>query len=414
MPLLVYGINHQSAPIAIREKLAFDAMAIPNALSALIEHNAVSEAVILSTCNRTEIYANLTAYFPLQQWLQQQKGLGHLDLSAYDYAYHDIDAIRHIMRVASGLDSMILGEPQIFGQIKQAFQLAQDAGAIGDLFLQLFPTVFETSKHVRTHTDICAHPVSLAYAIMQIAKQTYQNLSNHTALLVGSGEMIELVATHFHQHGLARLIVANRSIDKTQHLAEKFRAETVSIAQLPQLLTQADIVVSATRSQLPIIGKGTLETTMALRDNRPLLIFDLAVPRDIEPEAAALSRIQLFNIDDLQKIITDNLQNRRQAAIQAESMIERKASQFMQELQTRNAHSIITDFRKRLESMRDETLEKARDQLQAGIDPHIVLEQFARTLTNKILHQPTVKLREAASEAQTETLQLAKHLFELE
>lgn len=414
MPLLAYGINHQTAPIAVREKLAFSPETIPDTLKALTAEEGIEEAVIISTCNRTEIYANLSTYFPLQQWLQKEKEIKHIDLSAYDYAFHDIDAVRHMMRVASGLDSMVLGEPQIFGQIKQAYQFAQEAGTIGVFLQQLFPAIFQTSKHIRTNTDICTHPVSLAYTITQLAKKLHGDLSGCHALLVGSGEMIELVARHLHQNDIKNLTFANRTIEKTQALADTLQGTTHPISHIPELLPTTDIVISATRSQLPIIGKGMLETATNSRKPNPLLLVDLAVPRDIEAESAALDSIHLYNIDDLQEMIASNLENRQQAAAHAESLIELKATEFLQALNIRNAQGIITDFRRRLESMRDTELEKALSQLANGVDPQIVLEQFARGYTKKILHQPTVKLRQAASEAQTETLQLAKHLFELE
>lgn len=414
MPLLAYGINHESAPIAIRERLAFDPKAIPNALKALTKEEAISEAIILSTCNRTEIYANLTNYFSLQNWLQQQKKLSHLDLSSYAYAFHEVDAICHIMRVASGINSMVLGEPQIFGQLKQAYQIATDTDATGQLFNLLFPTVFETSKHIRSNTAICKHPVSLAFAITQLAKKGVGNLSDCNALLIGSGEMIELIATHLHQHDIKQLVIANRTLEKTAQIASNTQAKNVEIRCVPEQLIDADIVVTATRSQLPIIGKGTLETVLKARNNKPLLLFDLAVPRDIEPEAATLDPIQLFNIDHLQEIISENLQNRKQAAQEAEKIITEKAAEFLKQQQLFQARSIITDFRTHLEKMRDNELNKALSQLQNGIDPQIVIEQFGRSLVNKILHQPTVNLREAASTAQHDTLKAAKQLFELE
>ena len=413
MALLVYGVNHHSAPIDIREKLTFDPKRLPEALTELKQQDAVEEAIILSTCNRTEIITHLSSYFSLQQWLQKQKNLAHLELSSYDYAFHDIEAVSHVMRVASGLDSMVLGEPQIFGQIKQAYQIAQSSGSVGQRLTQLFKMVFETGKEVRSSTDICAHPVSLAYVIMQIAKNEFRSFADKRILIIGSGEITDLVTTHFLEQNPLSITIANRTPEKVKHLTTSNVVTIAHIGQLPQLIKNADIIISATRSQLPIIGKGTLETASTVRDQQPQFIFDLAVPRDVEPEAATLPQVYLYNIDDLQKIISNNLQNRQEAALEAEKIIAAKAEKFFQELQVRSARDIIINFRKCLESMRDHELNKALDQLRTGIDPQIVLEQFARSLTNKILHQPTIKLREAASEAQSETLQLAKHLFEL-
>lgn len=414
MPLLAYGINHQSAPIEIREKLTFNPQQLSDALQSLAKQTAVEEAVILSTCHRTEIYAHLSAYFPLQQWLQNQKSLKPNTLNPYDYAYHDIEAVQHLMRVASGLDSMILGEPQVFGQMKQAYQVAEEVGTVGPLLQRLFPAVFESSKHIRTNTDICTHPVSLAYAITQLLETHYGSLTDHHALLIGAGETIKLIATHLHQHGLQQLSIANRTRTHAERIANPIQAEVISLSEIAEKLKQVDIVISATGSHSPMITRNMVEEALLQRDHRPLFLMDLALPRDIDFEIASLTSVTLYNIDDLQQIIANNIQHRQQAALQAESFIELHANEFMRNQRIHHAHDIIADFRHHMESLRDSELQKALHQLELGHDPHTVMTQFGRSLVNKIIHQPTLKLREAASDLQTETLQAAKVLFELE
>lgn len=414
MPLLVYGINHQSAPVSIREQLAFDANSIPEALSALSAHAAVDEAVILSTCNRTEIYTQLNQYLSLQHWLQTFKKLKNLDISPYCYAHHELDAVVHIMRVASGLDSMILGEPQVFGQLKQAYQTALNTKTIGSTFQQLFPAVFSTGKHIRTNTPICAHPVSLAYSITQLSKKMHGDLSECHVLLVGAGDTIELVATHLSQQDVKSITIANRTIDNATRIAKPIGAKAISTENIDTHLNQAHIVVTGTSSPSPIITKKIVQNAQKATDHTPLFLVDLAVPRDIEPAVTSVPGVSLYNIDNLEKIISENLDNKREAAKQAEEMILLQADYFYQKIRIHNARDIIHSFRTHIETLRDTELAKAVDQLQNGHDAQVVLTQFGRNLVNKILHQPTVKLRQAASEEQFETLRLAKTLFELE
>lgn len=412
--MLVFGINHHTAPIAIREKLAFNATQLPIALQDLVSQQAINEAVILSTCNRTEIYTNTIPIPTLQQWLARQKSLIDLDLNPYCYTHHDMDAVRHIMRVACGLDSMVLGEPQVLGQMKQAYQIAQDAGTIGHHLKYLFPAVFEASKQIRTDTNIGANPVSIAYAITQLSKNIYDRLSDCRVLLIGAGETVELIATHLHGIGVKQIIIANRTIEKTQHLVETLHVHAIQMQDIPVYIKESDIVISATTSQLPILGKGLIESTLQYKKNRPLLLIDLAVPRDIEPEVANLDRVCLYNIDDLQTIIAQNLKNRFEASKQAELMIDLQASQFLRKMRVFHARHVITEYRDRLDKIRLCELEKAMGQLQKGDDPKAVLELFGQNLVNKIMHHPTIKLREAASEDQCEIFQRIKTFFELE
>lgn len=414
MPLIAYGINHRTAPIAIREKLSFTELQLPHALEALVAQENVSEAVILSTCNRTEIYTKGDDITTIQQWLADYKLLPDDQLFHYGYVHRDTDAIKHIMRVASGLDSMVLGEPQVLGQMKQAFHIANRTGTVGGHLKHLFPAVFETSKQVRSQTEIGSHAVSLAYAIVQLAKQTYGDLSACRFLLIGAGETIELVATHLRGIGLSNLCVANRTLEKTQGMVNTLNVQAIRIQDIPSQLKETDIVISATASQLPIIGKGMVETALRYRKEKPMLLIDLAVPRDIEPEVASLPFVHLHNIDDLQAIIAKNLKSRTNAAEQAEAIIDLQTTLFMQKMRIYRASHVIAEYRDRLDKIRISELEKAVMQLQRGQDPKQVLELFSQQLVNKIMHHPTVKLREAASENECEMFQRIKTFFEIE
>lgn len=412
MSLIAFGINHHTTPITIREKLALNETQLPDALQDLVKHDAIDEAVILSTCNRTEIYANTKDASALQQCLIKHKSIA-IDLSPYAYTYADIDAVRHIMRVASGLNSMVVGEPQILGQMKQAYFAAQNAGATGVFLNQLFPAIFTASKVIRTNTAIGAHPVSIAYAITQLSKKYYGTLSDRTILLIGAGETIQLAATHLHGVGAKKIIIANRTLEKSNVIAHTINAQTICMQDIPDQLKNCDIVISATASQLPIIGKGLIESTLKNNNGRSLLLVDLAIPRDIEPEVAKLARAHLFHLDDLQSIITENLKGREAASKQAEIMIDVEADQFYEKMRVFRARRVIAQYRDRLDSIRLEEQNKALQQLQNGHDPQRVLEQFGHTLINKIMHHPTIKLREAASEEKCEIFQHIKTFFEL-
>lgn len=413
MQLLAYGINHHTAPVAIREKCAFNATQLPSALTSLYTLPSIREAMILSTCNRTEIYTNAVDVTTIRHWLTQQKSLSESELSQHSYAYHDMHAVRHIMRVASGLDSMVLGESQILGQLKQAYQTAKNTGTVGNHLKHLFPMVFETSKHIRTETKIGAHPISLAYAITQLSKNSDHLLSDQRVLLIGAGETIELIATHLHGLGVKKITIANRTLEKIQPMMDALQAQGIQLHDIPVHIKESDIVISATASQLPILGKGLIENTLKDRKNRRLLLIDLAVPRDIEPEVAELPQVQLYNLDDLQAYIAANLKNREDAAKQAETLIELQTSHFMQKMRVFHARHVIAEYRDRLDKIRLHEQEKALHQLTAGYDPRIVLEEFGRNVLNKIMHHPTIKLREAASEEKCEIFQRIKTFFEL-
>lgn len=406
-----FGINHETAPIEIREKVSFDNNQLPSALLNLMSLESIEEAVILSTCNRTEIYTNRTQESLLQQWLTKHKSLHHFDITPYCYTYYDMDAIRHIMRVAAGLDSMVLGESQILGQMKEAFQTAQNIGTIGTHLKQLFPTVFATSKCIRAQTDIGAHPISIAYAVTKLVKKNVASFSNAKVLLIGAGEMIELVATHLHASGLTHLIIANRTTEKTNFLISLKPTETIELDNIPHYLADIDIIISATSSPFFLLTKEIMEN---ISHHQPsILMIDLAVPRDIDPDINTLSYVNLYNIDDLKLIIDENIKNRTQAALRAEEIIECHAIAFQRKMRIYHASHIISEYRQRLDNIRESELIHAHQQLLKGQDPKMVLEQFGHQLINKIMHHPTVKLREAASEDQCEFLQHMRQLLEI-
>lgn len=413
MTILTYGINHKTAPISIREKWSFSNAQALEALHDIKQKSAMNEAVILSTCNRTEIYTledNATA---LNAWLKQRKIDRHNELQSYTYSYRGLEAIQHIMRVASGLDSMVLGEPQIFGQIKQAYQIACEAGTVGQHLQHLFPSIFSVSKTIRHNTGLSKNAVSLAYVIVQVARRIFSALDKCRILLVGSGEMIDLVATHFSKHQSHQMIIASRNIEKAQQLAEPHNALAIRIGDIPQYIKSVDIVVSATASQLPILGKGMVESALKIKKHRPMLMIDLAVPRDIESEVAELEDVYLYNIDDLQNLIQQNMKHRESAAKQAETMIALEADHYLKQLRVFNSGDIITQYRQQAEALRDEELQKALFELERGRMPEAVLRNFARNLTNKLIHHPTTQLRDASYHNDIESLLLAKKLLDL-
>ncbi|WP_455206065.1 glutamyl-tRNA reductase, partial [Kaarinaea lacus] len=307
MTILAFGINHKTAPVSIREQVAFEPTQITDALKDLVSHPHVEEAAIVSTCNRTELYCGLDQLDQkvITSWMSQYHHLSESDLVPYIYAHPDQYAVRHALRVASGLDSMVLGEPQILGQMKDAYSAASHAGTLGGLLDRLFQHTFSVAKQVRTDTAIGASPVSVAFAAVSLAKQIFSNFEQHTALLIGAGETIELAARHLHEIGIGRMIIANRTVERAQTLAQEFNAYAISLPQIPAHLAEADIVISSTASPLPILGKGSVESALKARKHRPILMVDIAVPRDIEAEVGDLSDIYLYTVDDLQEIIQE-------------------------------------------------------------------------------------------------------------
>ncbi|MCL7744025.1 glutamyl-tRNA reductase [Guyparkeria hydrothermalis] len=415
MSLIAFGVNHKTAPVDVRERIAFGPDRVQEALKDLIDDCGAREAAIVSTCNRTEIYTHSECLVDaLVEWLATSHRMSPETLRPYIYAHTDESAIRHLMRVACGLDSMVLGEPQILGQIKDAFTLAQDANALGPILGRLFQNTFAVAKQVRTDTQIGASPVSVAFAAVSLARQIFGSLEEKTALLIGAGETIELCARHLQSAGLSRVIVANRSIERAHMLAEQYEGSAIGLGDIPAHLHRADIVISSTASSLPVLGKGAVEQAIRERKRRPIFMVDIAVPRDIEPQVGKLQDVYLYTVDDLKTVIDEGQRSRREAAEQAEEIIEVQVEHFLQWVQLQTGAELIRNYRQRAEQMRDETLARARSMIESGRDPQDALDYLARTLTNRLIHQPTVVLRQACVSGDLATVQSVSHVVGLD
>ncbi len=417
MPLLALGINHKTAPVHIREQVAFVSEYLPQALHDLQTRGGAREAVILSTCNRTELYCSLehADSRPIVNWLGDYHALQVMDLQPYLYQHLDQPAVRHILRVAAGLDSMVLGEPQILGQVKAAYQVASSAGTAGTLLNRLFQHAFAVAKRVRTDTQIGASPVSVAFAAVSLARQIFANLAEHTALLIGAGETIELVARHLYENRTGRMIVANRTLEHAHELAAPFEAYAISLEEIPAHLVEADIVIASTASPAFILEKSQVKSSLRKRKHRPIFMVDLAVPRDIEPAVGELEDVYLYTVDDLQEIIQENLKSRGEAAQQAEEIVATQVSHFMAWLRIHdNVSGSICALRRQAESLRDEVYESAQRQLRRGKDPEEVLRYLANTLTNKLMHVPSVALREASAQERRDLIDAIRTLYKLD
>lgn len=415
MPLFAIGINHKTAPVELRTRVAFAAERLQEALHDLAKHSRVHEAALLSTCNRTEIYCSLDGpdSFLAVEWLCQYHKIASQEIAPYIYTYTDEAAVRHMLRVASGLDSMVLGEPQILGQLKVACKTALQAGTAGMLLGRLFQHAFSVAKQVRTDTKIGASPVSVAFAAVSLAKQIFEDLSGQTVLLIGSGETIELTARHLRENHIGCMIIANRTVERAHDLASEFGGYAISLPEIPAHLAEADILISSTGSQTHILGKGAVETALKLRKHKPIFMVDIAMPRDIEPEVGTLEDVYLYTVDDLKEIINENLESRQEAASQAEEIVEAQSAHFMGWLQSLDAVSTIRAYRSNAERTRDLELTNARRLLAQGRDPDQVLHLMARALTNKLIHNPSLHMKQAGFEGRLELLQAARELFDL-
>jgi len=415
MQLVTYGINHNTAPVHVREQIAFNAEVLPAALASLQQCSGVVEAVIISTCNRTEIYCHIADDHDdkVCEWLHDFHQQPAESLNEFIYSHQDHDTIRHLLRVACGLDSMVLGEPQILGQIKTAYSQALHAKAVGKSLGRLFQHSFTVAKQVRTDTAIGSSPVSVAFAAVSLAKQIFSNLADSTALLIGAGETIELAARHLYDNGVGRIIIANRTIERAHALAEQVNGYAISLSEMPNHLAEADIVMSSTASQLPILGKGTVERALKQRKRKPIFMVDIAVPRDIEAEVGTLEDVYLYCVDDLHDIIEENLQSRRDAALQAEEIIDTQLEHFVAWLRTQDAVPVIKAIRERAESDSEHLLEKAQKQIEQGVPAEQVLNDLARTLTKKLLHEPSRQLRQSGFNTDNNLIEAARSLFNI-
>ncbi|WP_341503416.1 glutamyl-tRNA reductase [Gallaecimonas sp. GXIMD4217] len=395
MTLLAVGINHKTAPVELREKVAFGPEALPRALAEMPAKAGVEEVVLLSTCNRTEIYCRAQSPAQVRQWLAEFHQLDDLELANHLYVHEEDEAIRHLLRVACGLDSLVLGEPQILGQIKQAFSQARRAGVVSQVLERLFQHGFNVAKQVRTETEIGASAVSVAFAAVSLAKHIFPSLSDTKVLLIGAGETIELVARHLNEQGAHDLMVANRTLARAEALAKDFHGEALTLESVTDRLWEADIVIGSTASPLPIIGKGMVERALKKRRHKPMFLVDLAVPRDIEGEVAELNDAFLYTVDDLQDIIEENRSRRQAAAEEAERIVLARVDDFKSWLQSLSAVDSIRRYRSQADTIKDELLHKAQAQLEAGADPAQVMNRLASQLTNRLIHAPTRALKAA-------------------
>ena len=413
MQLFAFGINHQTAPLSVREQVVFHADNLTTALRELVDHRPVQEAAIISTCNRTEVYCSTEDPRAAVDWMAGYHRLKTQQIEPYVYQLPQEKAVKHAFRVASGLDSMVLGEPQILGQFKQAVRAAQAAGTLGVLLHKLFQRTFAVAKSVRSETEIGAATVSMAAAAVGLAQRIYSSIAEQSVLFIGAGEMIELTATHFAAHHPRRMTFANRTLERAQALADRFLGRAITLNELPSQLATHDIVVSSTASTLPIIGKGLTESALRARKHRPMLMYDLAVPRDIEGEVGALDDVFLYTVDDLGKIAREGMEVRGNAVTQAEAIIENQVTDFMHWLGNRELVPTIRALRDSAERARRHEMERALRRLAKGDDPRGVIEQLSHALAAKLTHAPTHALAHAREDERMQLAELLTRLYQI-
>jgi len=414
MPLLALGLNHQTAPVGLREQVAFGPEQLQPALAQLLAEPGVREAVLLSTCNRTEVYCAIDPGAERQPaaWLARHHGVAAEHLDAYLYQHVDDAAVRHLFCVATGLDSLVLGEPQVLGQVKEAYQHARRAGALKAPLERLFQHAFAVAKRVRTDTRIGAHPVSVAFAGVRLAQQVFTELDRATVLLIGAGDTIELAARHLVDQRVQRLLVANRTLAHAQTLASRFGGYALPLEDLERHLAEADIVISATASRVPVLSAAAVGRALKARRHRPMLLLDLAVPRDIEAAAGEFDDIYLYTVDDLDRVIEEGMRSRREAAEQAQAIIALQVEHYLAWWRASDRHDALRRLRAQGEAERDAVLARASEMLAQGRSPQATLEFLASTLTNKLLHTPSANLRAAAMRGDLDLLRAAERLFE--
>jgi|TARA_B110000438_G_scaffold151915_1_gene145951 glutamyl-tRNA reductase len=428
MALVLIGINHTTAGIALREKVAFPPDVVADALGQLGGIADVREVVLVSTCNRTEIYLAFQAgddtaidnreLVDRQQivvsWLADYHKLDVEELAQSSYFFGNEDVVRHLMKVSCGLDSMVLGEPQIFGQIKSAYAVSKDLEVVGGSLGKAFQQAFTIAKEVRTDTAIGENPVSVAYAAVALAERIFSKLNSLQVLLIGAGRTIELVAKHLVEKGVQEIIVANRTLDNALDIASRINGHGVLLSDIPEKLIATDIVVSSTNSQLPLLGKGSVEKALKQRKHKPMLLVDLAVPRDIEEEVGEIADAYLYSIDDISNVIEDGVKSRAEAAAEAHLIIERGIEEYLKQLRSLNAVATLRAFRAKAEKIRDLELEKAIKALESDESPEEILNNLARGITNKLTHTPSVQMKKASAEGRNDLLKLTQELYDLQ
>ena len=415
MPLKILGLNHNTAPVEIREQVVFAGQEIGRAVSRARALAGVEEAVLLSTCNRTEFYvvASDDGGRALTDWLHDERNLD----PSFGESFFELegdDAIRHIFRGACGLDSMVLGEPQILGQLKEAYRDAQAAGTVGPNLTRLMQHSFSVAKKVRTDTEIGASPVSVAYAAVTLAEQFFAGFSQHTAVLVGAGVTVELLAKHLNRKGIGRMFVANRDIERARELADRFGGYALPLSELEGTLPEADILISSTASPEPIIGVDHMKAAIRARKRQPIFAVDIAVPRDIEAGVAALDDVYLYTVDDLEKVVLEGQGNREAAALDANRILDDEIARYLAIERSKEVAPVITQLRGYGETLREQVLEQARRRLAQGADRDEVLEYATAALMKKLLHNPSVRLREAGESSDEQTIAIARALFNLD
>lgn len=419
MSLLTVGLNHHTAPLSIREAVAFPADQFASALDDFLRLPQIREGAILSTCNRTELYAIVDDQASpaddggLRQWLCRQRGLDPDNLSGCFYIHHDREVVHHSLRVASGLDSMILGEPQILGQMKDAYRSARAARGAGPLLTRLFEHSFTVAKAVRSGTDIGANPVSVAYAGVSLARQIFTDVSSTCAMLIGAGETIELTARYLAEIGLSKMIFANRSLDRAQDLATRYHGYAIALDDIPVHLAEADLLIASTAAPGYLVHADEIKQALRQRRRKPMFVLDLAVPRDIEPASAKFEDVYLYSVDDLQSVIDDNKRSRAAAAEAADAIIESRIDEYLEWVDSRQATDTIRAMREAAEAHRAQIMAQARRRLARGEDAEAVLEFTARRLTNRLMHEPSATLRKAVGARQQRLLGPARELFGL-
>lgn len=419
MSIVAVGINHKTAPVAVREKISFNPDNLSAALQEMQHFVQCKEAAILSTCNRTELYLVQSEQLDVTQnkiisWLEKYHNVPASSITSSLYWHSDQQAVNHMMRVACGLDSLVLGEPQILGQMKQAYSQAKASGSMALVMDRLFQRTFGVAKQVRTETEIGASAVSVAFASVNLAKHIFTKLEKVKVLLVGAGETIELVAKHLYENKVGKITVANRTLSRAQVMAEKIGADVITLAQIPDKMADADIVISSTGSTLPIIGKGMVEHALAKRKHRPVFMVDLAVPRDIEEQVSDLEDVFLYTVDDLQDIIAKNLENRRKAAVEAEQIVSRQTDDFMAWMRGLNTQDTVVSYRNQCLSERDILLEKALLQLKSDKPPEAIIAELATKLTNKFMHAPTSAIQSAAQGGELDKIVYLRDIFNID
>ncbi|GAB3027352.1 glutamyl-tRNA reductase [Oleiagrimonas citrea] len=415
MPLVAFGLNHLTAPVSLREQVAFDGDNARRAMSDLRLQNGVDEALILSTCNRTELYCSVHAgaeHVPAE-WLHQHHHLTADKLDEFLYRHDEDEAVRHIFRVATGLDSMVLGEPQILGQVKDAYQMAREVQTLGPPMDRLLQHTFAVAKRVRSDTRIGAHTVSVAFTAVRLAEQVFTDLRDACVLLVGAGDTIELAARHLAGKQVKRLLVANRTLETAQTLAHQHGGYAIALSDLGKHLAEADIVISSTAARQPVITRDMVEAAIATRRRRPMFMVDIAVPRDIEPAVAELRDVFLYGIDDLRQVIDEHLRSREMAANEAGAIIDLQVDRYMNWRRALTLRNPVLDLRANAENHRDEVLSRAQSMIERGKSPEEALTFLANTLTNKLLHAPSASLREAALSGDLDLLNAAERLYGL-